>query len=78
MLEELRPLAEGLVGDFAGSPWRLPSANRRRGAAIQVRDITGFAVSLPWSRMLEADIAFVLDATAPEVVARPPAPRVLR
>ncbi len=78
LLEELRPLAEGLVGDFAGSPWRLPSADWRRTAAIQVRDITGFTVSLPWSRMVEADIAFVLEATAPEAVKRPPAPRVLR
>ena len=78
LLEELQPLAEGLVGDFAGSPWRLPSADRRRTAAIQVRDITGFTVSLPWSRMVEADIAFVLEATAPEAVKRPPAPRVLR
>jgi hypothetical protein len=77
LLDELRPLAEGLVSDFSASPWRLPGS-ARGGVSLQVRDIEGFQVGLPWARLSEAEIDFTL--VAPDAIAqpRPPRPRVIR
>jgi hypothetical protein len=65
LLDELRPLAESLTGDFANGPWVLPGPSRRApGIRIQVGDLKDFTLTLPWSRTFEAEIHFVL-ATAP-------------
>ena len=76
--DELRPLAEGLVGDFAGAPWRLPSARRAAAVSIQVRDIEAFQVGLPWGSLAEPDISFAVAAPDSSAGPRPPRPRLLR
>lgn len=77
LLDELLPLAEGLVADFAAVPWRLPGPARGR-VALQVRDIAGFRIGLPWARLSEAEIEFTLVAPDAGSRPRPPRPRVIR
>lgn len=77
LLDELMPLAEGLVADFAAVPWRLPGS-ARGGVALQVRDITDFTIGLPWARLSEAEIDFTLVAPDAGGQPRPPRPRVIR
>lgn len=77
LLDELKPLAEGLVADFAAVPWRLPGP-ARGGVALQVRDIEDFTISLPWARLSEARIDFTLVAPDAGRQPRPPRPRVIR
>ena len=79
LVSELKPLAESLSADFTAQPWRLPSpAGRRSRVALTVKDLDGFEVSLPWGRMVEAEIRFGLTAQPLAATPRPPAPRVLQ
>ena len=79
LVSELKPLAESLSADFTAQPWRLPSpAGRRSRVGLSVKDLDGFEVSLPWGRMVEAEIRFGLTAQPLTATPRPPAPRVLQ
>ena len=79
LVGELKPLAESLAADFTAQPWRLPGPSSRRSTvALAVKDIEGFALTLPWGRMLEAEIQFRLSAQPQVATPRPPAPRVLQ
>lgn len=79
LVGELKPLAESLAADFTAQPWRLPGPSGRRSTVgLTVKDIEGFALTLPWGRMLEAEIQFRLSAQPLAATPRPPAPRVLQ
>ena len=79
LVGELKPLAESLTADFTAQPWRLPaSAGRRSRVGLNVKDIEGFTIGLPWGRMSDVEIQFTLSATPLGAQSRPPAPRVLQ
>jgi hypothetical protein len=77
--QELRPLAESLLADFASQAWRLPGTDGRRAfTGLVVGDLERFDVTLPWSRMFEADIRVDIGLAAESHRPRPPRPRILR
>ena len=77
--QELRPLAESLLADFAAQAWRLPGTGGRRPfEGLLVGDLERFDVSLPWSRLFEADIRLEIGLAAESQRSRAPRPRVLR
>ena len=79
LIGELKPLAESLTADFTGQAWRLPAPRGRpQRVGLIVKDIDGFTVALPWSRMSEVEIAFGLSAVSSRSQPRPPGPRVLQ
>ena len=72
-------LAESLTADFTAQPWRLPGSRTPRSrVGLTVKDIDQFEVTLPWGRMLEAEIRFGLVAQPLTATPRPPGPRVLQ
>jgi hypothetical protein len=79
LVGELKPLAESLTADFTAQPWRLPDPTGRRSrVGLNVKDIEGFTIGLPWGRMSDIEIQFTLSATPLGAQPRPPAPRVLQ
>lgn len=79
LLGEIKPLAESVTADFSAAPWRLPArAGQRPATGLTVKDLEGFAVSLPWGRMAEADITFGVTTQPLTATPHPPAPRVLQ
>ena len=77
--DEIRPLVEGLLADFAVRSWRLPGASARgRAPAMTVKELEQFEISLPWSRMFEADITLKIGLADQAAAPKPPPPRVLR
>jgi hypothetical protein len=79
LVGELKPLAESLTADFTAQPWRLPDpAGRRSRVGLNVKDIEGFTIGLPWGRMSDVEIQFTLSATPLGAQPKPPAPRVLQ
>lgn len=79
LVGELKPLAESLTADFTAQAWTLPAQSTRRPrVGLMVKDIEGFTIALPWSRMAEAEIAFGVSAVSSRSQPRPPGPRVLQ
>jgi hypothetical protein len=75
---ELRPLVDGVLADFGAEAWRLPATTGRRpAAALLVKDLERFEVTLPWSRMFEAELVIEVRLVPAGSEPRPPRPRIL-
>jgi uncharacterized protein DUF4127 len=55
---EVKPLAENLVGDLDDQP--MPSRGPRRAATKRFRNLEDFKLRLPWGRLDDVEISFVL------------------
>jgi hypothetical protein len=55
---EIKPLAENLVGDLDDQP--MPTRGARKIARPKFRNLDDFKLRLPWGRLDEVEISFVL------------------
>ena len=79
LVGELRPLVDSVLSDFGAEAWRLPAPPGKRSmAALSVKDLERFELTLPWSRMFEAEMVIDVRIVPAAAEPRPPRPRILR